>query len=120
MSRGPGRLQRGIIRLIEQHPDEVFSSTKLCQHFYGGSAVQKRQRVAVLRAMRSVKKPGWRVGGIKGRARLLYDGSSERGKQITNFIENHVTNRAIAKCLGVSESTVRRDTRDVSVAPAEK
>jgi hypothetical protein len=58
MSRGPGLIQRAILALITSDSNGAWTTSDICQHVYGKTF--KRQRVAVLRAMRSVTLPeGW-------------------------------------------------------------
>jgi hypothetical protein len=61
MSRGPGRLQRGITALMMKHPDGTFSLAQLCRHLYCGEAIEKKHRVAILRAMHNLRTRDWDI-----------------------------------------------------------
>ena len=57
MSRGPGRIERAIERLIVEQPSATFSTDDLAKVVYLGLAtIEKRHRVAVLRAADNVAK----------------------------------------------------------------
>jgi hypothetical protein len=56
MSRGHGRIQRGILDLIETNPDGAWRTSDLCWTIY--KRVAKAQRVAVSRALRRMTLPG--------------------------------------------------------------
>jgi hypothetical protein len=58
MSRGLGATQRAILALIDNAPAGAWSTTELCNSIYGGA--EKKYRVAVARALRTVALPdGW-------------------------------------------------------------
>ena len=55
MSRGPGRIERAIEAAFDAEPDNAFNIEDLCERVYHGlNRVEKKHRVAVLRAMRAV------------------------------------------------------------------
>jgi hypothetical protein len=54
MSRGAGRIERGIAAIMDSEPDKGFTVAELCQPIYTDIPITKRQRVAVLRAVRSL------------------------------------------------------------------
>ena len=56
MSRGPGRVQSAINELFTRHPDRSYTIEELCELVYGETWIEKRHRVAVLRAAKSVAK----------------------------------------------------------------
>jgi aminoglycoside phosphotransferase len=59
MSRGPGKIERAIEAAIDAEPDNAFTVEDLCVHVYRLrriTAPSKAQRVAVLRAVKSVAK----------------------------------------------------------------
>ena len=92
MSRGPGRIERAIFDLFEEHPEGAWTTADLCRLIYPtANRVEKKHRVAVLRAMDKVidKKGdqhrdwGWFYFGLKGAAaRVLAStlGRRARGK----------------------------------------
>ncbi len=62
MSRGPGPVQRAILALIEGDQDGAWPLGEVCQHVYGGAFVEKKHRVAVARALRTMLLPEpWQV-----------------------------------------------------------
>lgn len=75
MSRGPGRIQRGIESAIDADPDNAFTTEDLCELVYPGVEAEKKHRVAVLRAMREVaERRGlalWRSERVGGTLILL-------------------------------------------------
>jgi hypothetical protein len=74
MSRGLGRIQRAILALIDTDVDGARITADICQHVYG--AVEKRHRVAVGRAMRTITLPGlWKVWD-HDKERCLYNAGS--------------------------------------------
>ena len=55
MSRGPGRIERAILDLFEEHPEGAWTTADLCRLIYPtANRVEKKHRVAVLRAMDNV------------------------------------------------------------------
>jgi hypothetical protein len=51
MSRGPGRIERAIAVILNTEPDNAFTTEELCERIYCGvNRVEKKHRVAVLRA----------------------------------------------------------------------
>jgi hypothetical protein len=63
MSRGLGHVQRTILAMIEADPHGAWTVEEICRRAYPGAKVEKRHRVAVLRAFkRSGILPGaWTV-----------------------------------------------------------
>jgi hypothetical protein len=64
MSHGPGHVQRAILALIEADPNGAWATGALCAHVYGVERVEKRHRVAVIRALRRMMRTlpaGWCV-----------------------------------------------------------
>jgi hypothetical protein len=57
MSRGPGRVQRSILALIKDEPDGAWTTEDLCRHIYGVRTIEKKHRVAVLRAFDNMDLP---------------------------------------------------------------
>jgi hypothetical protein len=63
MSRGPGRIQRAIIAAFERCPKRSFTTDELVALAYPGvRRIEKKHRVAVLRAAWHVAPKYWRVG----------------------------------------------------------
>lgn len=57
MSRGPGKIERGIVEALQREPESAFTTDDLCRMIYRHpKRPQKKHRVSVLRAMRSVIK----------------------------------------------------------------
>ncbi len=55
MSRGPGRIERAIFDLFDKHPEGAWTTADLCRVIYPtANRVEKKHRVAVLRAMDKV------------------------------------------------------------------
>jgi hypothetical protein len=51
MSKGPGRIERAIAAILDAEPDNAFTTEDLCERVYSGvNRVEKKHRVAVLRA----------------------------------------------------------------------
>lgn len=60
MSRGPGRIEAAIAAIFEAEPDQYFTIEDLAQRLYPGiNRVDKKHRVAVLRAGRNVASRLW-------------------------------------------------------------
>jgi hypothetical protein len=62
MSRGPGRIQTKILRILAGNPDRTWPTDDLAAEIYGidFEAVEKKHRVALLRAIRTMELPyGW-------------------------------------------------------------
>lgn len=56
MSRGPGRIERAIADILDAEPDNAFTVEDLCRRVYGIERVEKKHRVAVLRAAATLGK----------------------------------------------------------------
>jgi hypothetical protein len=57
MSRGPGRIERAIAALLDGEADNAFTTEDLCERVYSGvNRVEKKHRVAVLRAANGLVK----------------------------------------------------------------
>jgi hypothetical protein len=62
MSRGPGRIERAIGKLLAANPDASFTIIEVAKHCYPDAApIEKRHTVSVLRASRNVvrRDPDW-------------------------------------------------------------
>jgi hypothetical protein len=72
MSRGPGRIERAIAAILDGEADNAFTTEDLCERVYSGvNRVEKKHRVAVLRAAnRLVKRRDntdcWRSDNLGG------------------------------------------------------
>ena len=57
MSRGPGRIERAIAAILDAEADNAFTTEDLCERVYSGvNRVEKKHRVAVLRAANKLVK----------------------------------------------------------------
>jgi hypothetical protein len=57
MSRGPGRIERAIAAILDGEADNAFTTEDLCDRVYPGvNRVEKKHRVAVLRAANKLVK----------------------------------------------------------------
>ena len=82
MSRGPGRIERAIVDLIEKYPEGAWTTEDLCRLIYPtANRVEKKHRVAVIRAMRATTNKAddryrdWRplIAGTTGRTWILHN-----------------------------------------------
>jgi hypothetical protein len=94
MSRGPGRLERAIRALFDAHPDEAFVTDELCEHCYPEARpIEKKHRVAVLRAARNVLKAdlNWTIRSDhhQGDRWLFYNRDSAMSRAIATGIARH-------------------------------
>jgi hypothetical protein len=83
MSKGPGRVQRAILGLIEAEPDGAWTIADLCRDAYpGANQIERKHRVAVLSALRRLPAlPGtWRAWNRyrRGTKHYLCDPCNER------------------------------------------
>jgi hypothetical protein len=56
MSKGPGRIERAIAGILDRSPGNAFTTEELCEKVYRTKQVQRKHRVAVLRAAASLAK----------------------------------------------------------------
>jgi hypothetical protein len=56
MSWGMGHVQRLLVQLLETHPCQEFSTSELCEHIYGKVEIEKKHRVAVIRAIKALSR----------------------------------------------------------------
>jgi hypothetical protein len=54
VSRGPGRIEQSLRALFRDQPDGIFTTAELCRDVYGRRRIEKKHRVAVLRALKSL------------------------------------------------------------------
>jgi len=52
MSRGPGRIETKLLQLFARRPSAILTTAEICRHIYGVRHVDKKHRVAVLRALK--------------------------------------------------------------------
>jgi hypothetical protein len=57
MCKGPGRIERAIAAALDAEPDGAFTTDDLCDRVYRGvNRIEKKHRVAVLRAASNLMK----------------------------------------------------------------
>jgi hypothetical protein len=56
MSRGAGKIERLIMDLFVEDPSRIESTTDLCRAVYEVEVVDKKHRVSVLRALKSISR----------------------------------------------------------------
>jgi hypothetical protein len=66
MSKGPGRVERAIAGVFEAEPDNAFTIEDLCDRVYPREPVEKKHRVAVLRAAKNIAKRNSEIGTMTG------------------------------------------------------
>jgi hypothetical protein len=89
MSRGLGWTQRAILALIEEEPDGAWPSDELCALLYH-HPIEKKHRVAVLRALQTMPLPGtWQVWRLSraGGAYCLVDPCSDESVARLRYAE---------------------------------
>jgi hypothetical protein len=52
MSNGPGSVERCLREVFAKEPKGVFTTEMLCRRVYGEKKIEKKHRVAVLRALK--------------------------------------------------------------------
>jgi hypothetical protein len=77
MSKGLGRVQREIDSIFENNPNDSFTVEELYIRIYGRYRIEKRHRVAVIRAAKAVAQRhpnivSWRAE-IRGRTLLFFN-----------------------------------------------
>jgi hypothetical protein len=92
MSKGPGRAQRAILALIAGNPDGAWTTDELCREVYAGiNRVEKKHRVAVLRALRTMTLPGmWRVRRLSraGVEHCLFEPCSDESQTRFSWLQS--------------------------------
>jgi len=88
MSRGLGRIERAIVVVFTAEPDNAFTVGELCERIYPDceridpdySCVDKKHRVAVIRAAQSLSRRwpdlGWRYSQWLGREKIFFNADS--------------------------------------------
>ena len=67
MSRGPGRIERAIAAVLDGEANNAFTTEDLCERVYSGvNRVEKKHRVAVLRAANKLVKRRDNIGCLRG------------------------------------------------------
>ena len=56
MGKGFGNVQRAILRLFRERPIEPLSTSEICKYVYEVKRIDKKHRVAVLRALKGLAK----------------------------------------------------------------
>ena len=88
MSRGPGAIQQAILALIESEQDGAWPLGEVCQHVYDAAFVEKKHRVAVARALRTMALPEpWRVAQMSrpGAEYCLFNACSVESRTRLNW-----------------------------------
>ena len=88
MSRGPGPVQQAILALIESEQDGAWPLGEVCRHVYGAALVEKKHRVAVARALRTMALPDpWRVAQMSrpGAEYCLFNACSVESRTRLNW-----------------------------------
>lgn len=63
MSRGPGKIEQAIEAAFRDHPNSTFNVSELARHAYPGvNRIEKKHRVAILRAADKVASRIWWMG----------------------------------------------------------
>ena len=93
MSQGPGHVQRTILAMIEAEPHGAWTVEEICRRIYPTEAVEKKHRVAVLRALTRVLLPGtWWAKYISvpggGRTCCVYDLCDDEGEMRAAYAES--------------------------------
>jgi hypothetical protein len=58
MSRGLGRIAQELLRIFKENPTKPFRTSLLCRLVYGVEQIEKKHRVSVLRAIRTLVSRG--------------------------------------------------------------
>ena len=62
MSRGYGRIERAILDRLTEEPDNAFTVEDLAEWIYDEEWVDKKHRVAILRALRTLRRSNKNIG----------------------------------------------------------
>jgi hypothetical protein len=74
MSRGPGKVQRAIEAVFQAEPDNAFLLSELCERVYRGlNHVEKKHRIAVMRAVKGIEALDCLHRNTLGREQVIYD-----------------------------------------------
>jgi hypothetical protein len=92
MSKGPGRVQRAILALIDADPDGAWTVEELCRRAYPSiNHIDKRHLVVALRALRKMTLPGtWDVLRLRrqGQGYCLADPCSDEAQLRIIWLES--------------------------------
>jgi Xaa-Pro aminopeptidase len=88
MSRGPGKIERAIRALFDAHPDEAFVTDELAEHCYPGVTIERKHRVAVLRAATKVATAdpdwAWYISESHGGTLVFFDQASVQSRAMAH------------------------------------
>lgn len=88
MSRGPGKIERAVAAALEGNPSGTFTVEELGLLAYPGvNQIEKKHRVAVMRAVRNVAPPNWGLksaGCVRGVQYILYNRTNLRSTGVAN------------------------------------
>jgi hypothetical protein len=74
MSRGPGRIQRAIEAVFQAEPDNALLLSELCERVYSGvNRIEKKHRIAVARAARTIPRLECWHRETLGRELVIFD-----------------------------------------------
>jgi hypothetical protein len=93
MSRGPGRIQRAILALIESDAHGAWLVSDICKREYAETGrVEKKHQVAVNRALSNMALPEpWEVrySGSRGNMRVLYNTRDAESRARAEWLTRH-------------------------------
>jgi hypothetical protein len=126
MSKGPGRIARAIANLLADEPEGAWTTEELCQRIYHEvsiersrldpeTAVQKKHRVAVIRAANNI---------IAQRPEVVWDRNWHHGRTLILYRRDNYASAALAQAktddINRNDSQFRwvrrQDKRDASAA----
>jgi hypothetical protein len=87
MSKGPGRLERAIATIFTGEPEAALTTEELCARIYG-EPVEKKHRVAIVRAARKV---------MARNADICFDQGENLGGQLVFYRGDVVMSRGLAR-----------------------
>jgi hypothetical protein len=127
VSRGVGSVQRVILRLIADNPDQAFGTKAIAARVYPTPWPSKPQRFAVLRALRTIKLPGtWTIApaGSGRHEMVLFDpGNADSAREKTAIDRDVAKERralklAKARLLVIQADIAEQQARRESVLAA--
>ena len=93
MSRGPGRIQRAILALIESDVHGAWLVSDICKQEYAETGhVEKKHQVAVNRALSNMPLPDpWEVrySGSRGNMRVLFNTQDAESRARAEWLTKH-------------------------------
>src|SRR5262245_35708943 len=85
MSRGPGHVARRLKAIFDRSPDGIFTTESLCLRVYRTARAEKKHRVAVLRALKTLARTSmptlWRRAAMHQRDDEWYDRRTFPGRR---------------------------------------